>query len=125
MGLWWIALELYHVCLPAACAHLGDRRQQRQTIRMERTREEFATPGTLYDFSQIHDGDFIADVFNDRHVMRDEHIGKRHFALQSPQKVQYLRANGHVERRHRLVANNEPRSTGKRARDIDALTLAA
>ena len=58
-------------------------------------------------------------------VVRDEQVREAAVALEVLQQVDDLRLDGHVERRHRLVADDEARLDGERARDADALSLAA
>ena len=48
-----------------------------------------------------------------------------HLALQRLQQIDDLRLDRHVERRHRLVADDQLRLEDHRPRDADALALAA
>ena len=79
----------------------------------------------LDDLAEVHHGDVVADVLDHRHVVRDEQVGQAELALQPHQQVQDLRADRDVERRHRLVADHQLGVGGERARDVDALALAA
>ena len=74
---------------------------------------------------EIHHGDAVADVAHHRKVVRDEQIGDAELALQPHQQVEDLRADRDVERRDRLVADDQLGRQRERARDHDALALAA
>ena len=67
----------------------------------------------------------VGDVLDDRQVVGDEQVGETAVALEVLEQVDHLRLHGDVERRHRLVADDEARLHGERARDADALALAA
>ena len=58
-------------------------------------------------------------------VVGDEQIRQVQLVLQVHQQVNDLRLDRHVERRHRLVADDELWIERERARDTDALALAA
>src|SRR5712692_5106197 len=62
---------------------------------------------------------------NGAQVVRDEKIGEVTFLLEALDQVQNLRLDGHVERRDRLVGDDEIRAGRQRAGDADALLLAA
>ena len=62
---------------------------------------------------------------HDREVVGDEEVGQAELLLQLLQQVDDLRLDRHVERRHRLVADDEVRLDRERAGDADALALAA
>jgi hypothetical protein len=57
--------------------------------------------------------------------MADEHHGEAETLLQLGQEVEHLGLHRHVERGHRLVRHDEARIGRERARDRDALALAA
>ncbi len=57
--------------------------------------------------------------------MSDEQVGEPELLLQVLEQVQHLRLHRHVERRDRLVANDQLGLQRKRARDADTLALAA
>ena len=85
---------------------VGDRhrRQQRLRVGVQRVGEEFGLVGDLDDAPEIHHRDAVADVLDDREVVRDEQIGEAVLALQVDQQVDDLRLDRDVERRDRLVA---------------------
>ena len=58
-------------------------------------------------------------------IVRDEQVGQLQLRLQVDQQFDDLRLNRHVERRHRFVGDDERRVQRQRARDADALPLAA
>ena len=58
-------------------------------------------------------------------VVGDEQIGEPELVLQVHQQVDDLRLDRHVERRHRLVADDQFGIERQRAGDADALALAA
>ena len=67
----------------------------------------------------------VADVADHRQVVRDEEVGEAELLLQVGQQVDDLRLDGHVERRHRLVADDQLGPERERARHADALALTA
>src|SRR3981081_33281 len=79
----------------------------------------------LDDAAEVHHGDAVGDVFYHRKVVADEDVGEPKPGLQIAQQVQDLRTNRDVQRRYRLVANDELRFDRERPRDGDALALAA
>jgi len=87
--------------------------------------QHFVGLALLDDLAEIHDRDFIGQIFDDRHVVRDEQVGNAQPALQVAQQVQDLRLDGHIERAGWFVANDKLRLDGQRARNRDALALAA
>ena len=67
----------------------------------------------------------MADVLDHREVVRDEQVRELNSLLQVHQQIDDLRLHRHVERRHRLVADDQSRPQRERARDAQALPLAA
>jgi len=92
---------------------------------MLRMREQRALVGQLDDLAQVHHGDAVADVLDHGEVVRDEQVRELHLVLQVHQEVDHLRLHRHVERRHRLVAHDQPRPQRERAGDAEPLALAA
>ena len=64
-------------------------------------------------------------MLDHREVVRDEQVGQAELALQVAQQVDDLRLHRDVERRHRLVADDQARVERERAGDADALALPA
>ena len=79
----------------------------------------------LDDPAEVHDRDAVGDVADEREVVRDEEVGQPEVALQRLEQVDDLRADRHVERRDRLVEHDHLRVERERAREADALPLAA
>ena len=72
-----------------------------------------------------HDDDAVAERANDFQVVADEQIGEPAPLLQIAQQVDDLALHGEIERRRRLVEQDEFRVQHQRARNGDALALAA
>src|SRR5208337_1033663 len=82
--------------------------------------------GTHLDqLASLHYRDSVRQIAHDRHGVRDEEVCERELSLKLLQQVHNLRANADIQRRHRLVGNNEPRLQYQRSRNADALALAA
>ena len=79
----------------------------------------------LDDLAEVHHGDAVGDVADDREVVRDEDVRQPEVALQRLEQVHDLRLDRDVERGHRLVEDDQLRVERERARDADALALAA
>ncbi|MNI41422.1 hypothetical protein D3C73_956750 [compost metagenome] len=79
----------------------------------------------LDDPAEIHDRDTIRHVPHDGKVVADKEVGQAKFVLQPAHQVEDLRLHRDVERRGRLVADEEFRLAGERPGDRDALTLSA
>jgi hypothetical protein len=75
----------------------------------------------LDDLAAIHDEHAVGDLGHDAHVVRDEHDGHVHLVLQLPDELEDLRLDGDVERRRRLVGDQQPRLARQRHRDHHAL----
>jgi hypothetical protein len=112
---------------PTRRVGIGQRhgREKRLRVGMERRREEGLAIGQLDDLAQIHHGDAVTDVLDDREIMRDEEIGETKFFLQILEQIDDLRLDRDIERGDRLVADDEARIDGQRAGDADALPLPA
>ena len=62
---------------------------------------------------------------DDAEVVRDEDVREVELVLQVVEQVDHLRLDRDVERRDRLVGDDQLRVQRERARDADALSLAA
>ena len=62
---------------------------------------------------------------HDAEVVGDEEVGEPEVVLQVVEQVDDLRLDRDVERGHRLVGDDQLRLQRQRARDADALALAA
>ena len=88
---------------------VGDRREQRLGVRVLRRLEELVTWSLLYDASEVHHADLIAEVTHDGEVMGDEEVGQVEALLELSQEVYDLGLDGDVERAHRLIEEEELR----------------
>src|SRR6202166_329145 len=102
-----------------------DRRQQRLRIGVQRRGIEFARRCGLDDAAEIHHRDAPADMLDDRQVMGDEEISEPDLLLQVLQQIDDLGLDRYIQRRHRLIADDQFGFDRERPRDTDALALAA
>ena len=79
----------------------------------------------LDDLAEVHHRDAIADVPDDVQVVRDEDESDPQPLAQLFEQVDYLRLDRRIERRDGLVGDQHLRADRERARDADALALAA
>src|SRR5829696_4265904 len=103
---WQLTLE--HDALALDAGDARRRGEESLGVGMERARED-----TL--LSPLLDGV----------VVRDEEVGEPELLLQVGQEVQHLGLDRDVERRHRLIRDEQLRRQHQRPRDGDALALAA
>ena len=99
--------------------------EQRAGVGVLGRREDLALVRRLDDLAEIHHRDAVGHVLDDREIVADEQQREAEPALQVLEQVDDLRLDRHVERRHRLVADDEVGLGGERAGDADALALAA
>ena len=79
----------------------------------------------LHDLTLVkHDGT-VRHVPHDCQVVRDEQQRQAHALLQFAEQVQHLRLDREIERADRLIADDKARAGNDRARNRDALALAA
>lgn len=74
------------------------RRDQRSGVRMQRFGIYIVFFRDFHDFTEIHDGDTIRNVFHNSEIMRDEEIGEMQLMLDITQKIYDLRLNRYVKR---------------------------
>ena len=101
-------------------------RQQRLGVRVRRaggTRRRGVPTSTIS--AEVHHRDAVAEVLDDGEVVGHEQDREAEAPLQVAQQVEDLRADRHVERRHRLVGDEELRLDGEGPGDADALALPA
>ena len=91
--------------LPAAGD--GNGRQQSLGIGMQWLAEQLRGIRCLHQLAQVHHRDLIGEELHHRQVMGDKEIGQVELRLQILQQVQDLSLDGHVQRGHRLVADDE------------------
>ena len=92
---------------------------------MQRAAVDVIGRSHFHDVPEIHHGNAIRDVPDDREIVRDEDVGQAEFLLQILHQVDHLRLNRHIERAHRFVGDDDLRIGRQRARDADALPLPA
>ena len=92
---------------------------------MQRTLVDLGSVGQLHHLAQIHDGDAVGDMAHHQQVVGNEQIGQAQLILQLIEHVDDLGLNGHVQRRYRLIADDEVGVDGQRAGDADTLALSA
>ena len=73
----------------------------------------------------LHDGDAVADAFDDAHVVADEEIGQTQLLLQFHQQVDHLRLDGNVEGRDGFIGNDQLGREAEGAGNAEPLALAA
>ena len=81
-------------------------------------------PG-LDDPAGVHDGDLVGDLRDDAEVVGDQQHRGAGVSLQFAHQLEDLRLDGHVERRRRLVGDEQLGIVGKRHGDHHALPHAA
>ena len=111
--------------LAAALPPLRDRGEQPLRVRLARMAVDVVGVRDLDDLPFAHHHDLVGDVLDDGEIVRDEDVGEPELVLQVLQQVQHLRLHRHVERRHRLVADQDVGLHREAARDRDPLPLAA
>ena len=79
----------------------------------------------LDDLAEIHHRDPVADVLDDRKVVGDEQVRQSELRAQVREQVEDLGLDRHIERRDRLVTDDELGLDRERPGDADALPLAA
>ena len=92
---------------------------------MSRPLEQLVPRRDLDDPTEVHHPDPVADVAHDRQVVGDEQVRQPQLRLQVHQQVEHLRLNRNVERRHRLVADQQIGLERQSPGDADPLALTA
>lgn len=82
-------------------------------------------PADLGDLAQVHHHHPVGDVLDHRQVVGNEEHREIELFPQVLQEVEHGGAQGHVQRRHRLIAHEQLRPGHQCARDRDSLTLPA
>ena len=95
--------------------------EQRLGIRMMRAAEDALGGAELHDAAEIEHGDLVGEIPHDAQVMRDEDIAHLPLGLEVGEEIEDRRLHRDVERRGRLVADDEARLAGKSAGDGDTL----
>ena len=100
------------------------RREQRLRVRVVRAVEDDLGRAELHQPPEVEHGDAIREVAHDAEVVRDEEVRRVALRLQLDEQVEDRGLHRDVERRGRLVADDEARLAGERAGDRDALLRA-
>jgi len=103
----------------------GHRGQESAGVRVAGKRIYVVAGADLDDLAEVHDGHAVAHVAHDREVVCDEHHREAELALHLAQQVEDLRLDRDVERGDGLVGDQQLGFQRQRARDADALALAA
>ena len=101
------------------------RREERLRVRVLRPREQLVARSHLDDLAEVHHRDAVAEELHGREVVADEQAREAELALQVAEEVEDGRLHGDVERRDRLVRDQQARRDAERAGQADALALAA
>ena len=94
-------------------------------IGVHRIAEQRGAGRHLHDPAAAHHHDPVGDVVDHREVVADEEIGQAQLVLQVLQQVEDLGLDRDVQRRDRLVADQQVGPQRQRPGDADALALAA
>src|SRR5439155_13224009 len=92
---------------------------------MLRQVEDSADRSLLHDLALIEDVHTIDNLPDDGEVVGDEEVAEAELLAELPEQAQDLRLDRDVQRRHRLVADDQLRLDGERPGDHDTLALAA
>ena len=92
---------------------------------MRRRGEELPHRGLLDDLAVVHHRDAVAELSDDAEIVGDQQHAAGVLVDQRPQEAQDLRLDGDVERRGRLVGDEQRRVERQRDGDRDALIHAA
>ena len=92
---------------------------------MLRAAKQLAARRQFHELAEVHDGDSVAEELHRREVVRDEQAREAHVALQVAQQIEDRGLHRDVERGHGLVGDQHARLDDQRAREADALSLAA
>ena len=111
--------------LALVALELWQRAEECLRVRVLGVVEELVTRGLLDDLACVHDHHVVRCLGHDAHVVRDEDHGHVVLLPERVEEVEDLRLDRHVERRRRLVGDQEPRAARERDRDHHALPHAA
>ena len=86
---------------------IGHGRQQRLRVRVARALVHVVGGADLDDLAEVHHRDAVGDVAHHREVVRDEDVREAQLVLQVLEQVDDAGLDRHVERRHRLVEDEQ------------------
>jgi hypothetical protein len=101
----------------------GNRADQCPGVGMPRLFDHLPRFAEFDNFSEIHHRDPVGDVLHHRQIVRDEDHAQAEFAREFRQQIQDLRLDRNIERRYRLICDQQFRLQRERPRDRDALAL--
>ena len=84
--------------------------QKRPRVGLRGRVEDLFHRPLLDDLAGLHHDDAIGEIANHRQVVGDEEVGQAEFATQVLEQVDHLRLDRDVERRDRLVADDQLRA---------------
>ena len=76
----------------------GDGGEQGRGVGVGRTLVDLVCVALFDDLTEVHDGDVVAEVTDDRQVVGDEEVGDAQLVLELGEQVDHLRLRRHVER---------------------------
>ena len=103
----------------------GDGADQGAGVGMERMFEDARSGPDFDDPAEIHDGDALGNMFDNREVVGNEDERQAHLAREACEEVDDLRLDRNVQGGNRLVGDQEPGVDRQGAGNGDALPLAA
>ena len=104
---------------------LGHDREQRPGVGVPRRLEDLLGGAALDDPAEVHDRDPVGDVPGQAQVVGDHDDPEPERVAQAQQQRQDLASDRGVQRRHRLVGDQQPRPQRQRAGDQHPLLLPA
>ncbi len=87
----------------------GNRRDQSRSIMVTRRRQHFGDRSGFDDAPGIHDGDAVGEAGNDGEIMGDPDQRRAVFGCQLLDFTEDLRLDGDIERRRRLIGDENGR----------------
>ncbi len=106
-----------HQLFLARAVEARDRLQQPPRVGVLRRSEQLLGGGRLDDPAGVHHGDVVGHLRDHTEVVSDDHDRHPQLALEAFHQRQDLRLHGHVERRRRLVRDQQLRVIHERHRD--------
>ncbi len=106
---------------------VGDRRRGDQPpgVLVRRVGHDLESRSLLDDPSCAHHDDAVAELVDHGQIVTDEQAGEMEVALKGAQQIQHRLLDRHVQRRRRLVSDEQKRSQRDGSGDGHALPLAA
>ena len=90
---------------------------------MQRVVIQICSVSNFHNFSKVHNGNLMAYMAYNRKIVCNKDIGNAEFFLKPLKQINYLRLNGDIQSRDRLIADNQLGIAGKGARNTKALSL--